>query len=85
MSSIKSVNSDHREKYELLKSNYDNITCNSISQDTNKVYFYSGIPTTVIFNLQFFIFFIFFENSVYLSDTTKLTTKEVFILDLMRF
>lgn len=40
-----------QSEYKLLKSNYENITYKPITEDENKMYFYTGIPTMAIFDL----------------------------------
>ena len=64
----------------LLKSNYDKINYILITEDENKLYFYTGIPTVAIFDLVFD----FVENSINQSDTCKLSQKETFIMILLR-
>ena len=68
-------------KYDLLKSKYDNINCKSISEDENKLNFYTGISTVAIFD----VVFDFIKKSIIQSDTSKLSKKEIFIMVLMKF
>ena len=53
------LSNDCQSEYNLLKSNYDNINYKSITEDENKLHFYSVIPTVAIFDLVFD----FVENS----------------------
>ena len=71
------LSNDYQSQYKLLKSNYDN---NSVVEDENKLYFYTGIPTLAIFDLVFD----FVENSINQSDISKLAKKETFSMILMR-
>ena len=74
------LSNDCQSEYKLLKSNYDNINYKSVVEDENKLYFYIGITTVVIFDLVFD----FVENSINRSDISKLTKKETFTMILMR-
>ena len=44
------MGNDCQSEYKLLKSNYDNINYISITEDENKLYFYTGMPTVAIFD-----------------------------------
>ena len=44
------MSNDCQSEYKLLKSNYDNINYISITEDENKLYFYTGMPTVAIFD-----------------------------------